>query len=167
MGDYVAKMPIQAPGTLVMAYQPGDQVVAAVVQEWGLNEEQVRMAEDYQAPRPEEDSDDRALWEAYVVGQGTDLESARAASLEELKDLYEAPPEPETPAWEVNDAKETQERVAAAGSAATPESAPGVAGRPADSANKADWIVYVINQGADNDWANASTTTKEDLKNWA
>lgn len=167
MGDYVALQRIQAPGTLVMAYQPGDPVVASVVQEWGLSADQVQMAEDYKAPRPEEDSDDRALWEAYVVGQGADVESARAASLEELKDMYEAPPEPETPAWEVNDAKETQERVAAAGSAATPESAPQPAGRPADSANKADWIVYVTKQGADNDWANATTTTKEDLKNWA
>lgn len=175
MSDYTALVPIQAPGTLVMAYQPGDPVEAAVVQEWGLSEEQVQMSDDYQAPRPEEDSDNRALWEAYVVGQGTDLEAARAASLPELKEMYEAPPEPETPAWQINDAREAQMRAEAAGSSATPAGSGGSAtpvedgeevARPAESANKAEWVAYVLELGADPEWANASSTTKDDLKNW-
>lgn len=169
MSEYVALVPIQAPGTLVMAYRPGDPVAADVVTEWGLGEDQVRPEADYEAPRPVEDSEDRAAWEAYVIGQGTSVEDARAASLEDLRDMYEPPAEPETPVWVLNDEKETQERVAAAGSAATPVSAPVPVSdpdRPADSAVKADWVAYVIDQGGDRAWAEDSSTTKEDLKNW-
>lgn len=168
MTEYEALQKIQAPGTLVIAYQPGDPVLADVVTEWGLTEDQVKPVEGYTPPRPDEESGDRALWEAYVVGQGTNLDDARAASLDELKAMYEAPPEPEIPAWEINDARETQERVEAAASSATPvdAGAPAVVDRPADSANKADWIVYVISHGGDSEWANASSTTKGDLQAW-
>lgn len=170
MGDYVALQKIQAPGTLVMAYNVGDPVLADVVSDWGLTEDQVEMVDGYEAPRPDEGSDDRAQWEAYVVGQGTALDEARAASLDELKAMYEAPPEPETPAWQINDARETQERVEAAASPATPAGSGGtaepVSDRPADSANKADWITYVVEHGGDSDWANSGSTTKSDLQAW-
>lgn len=158
MSDYVARLPIQAPGTLVLAYNEGDPVIAQVVQDWGLTEDQVAPADGYQVPRPAEDSDDRGAWEAYVVGQGTSREDARAASLPELKAMYEAPAEAEPPAWQVNDAE-------AANAELNPDG--GAVERPADSANKADWIAYVVDQGADSDWANASTTTKDDLKSWS
>lgn len=165
MPDYEALQKIQAPGTLVIAYQPGDPVDASVVQEWGLTEDQVAPYDDYEAPRPDDDSDDRAAWEAYVVSKGTSLEDARAAGLDELKAMYEKPPPPETPAWQINDAREAQMRAEAAASPATPAGSV-ESDRPADSANKAEWIIYVIDHGGDSDWANAGSTTKGDLQAW-
>lgn len=170
MSEYEALQPIPAPGTLVMAYQPGDPVVAAVVKDWGLTDEQVKPVDGYEIPRPDEDSDDRAGWEAYVVGQGTSLEDARAASLDELKGMYEAPPPEETPAWEVNDTQEARMTAEAGASPATPAGSGGTAeptsDRPADSANKADWISYVVDHGGDSEWANSGSTTKSDLQAW-
>lgn len=172
MGDYEALQRIQAPGTLVTAYMPGDPISADVVNEWGLNDEQVSKYDSYEPPRPEEDSDDRNGWELYVVGQGTSKEDAKAASLDELRNMYDPPPPEETPAWQINDARETQMRVEAAASSATPAGATvppageQPSDRPATSATKAEWVKFVEAHGADKEWAEASSTTKDDLQNW-
>ena len=103
MGDYIALKAIGAPGTLVNAYNQGDPVSEQVVTDWELVVgEQVQPAEGYEAPRPAEDSADRAAWENYVVGQGKSEEDAKAMSLADLKSAYPPPP---PPAWQVNDEK--------------------------------------------------------------
>jgi hypothetical protein len=155
MAEYIAKKTILMPGTLVAGYQPGDPVSAYTVGLWDLDDEQVEKAEEYQAPRPAGDSTDRVAWEAYVVGQGASEEDARAASLDELKAMYEPPP---APAWEINDSQEAQMTKTA--------SAPKPEDRPADSAKKSDWVAYVVDNGGDADWANASSTTKDELMAW-
>src|SRR4051812_36074642 len=156
VGDYVALKNIQAPGTLVLGYAKGDPVDAIVVKNWALDDTQVAPAEDYVPPRPAEESANRAEWESYVVGQGTSQDDARAASLDELKGMYEAPPPEEAPAWQVNDeqSREAQMTDEAAGSSATPAGSVPVS-RPSDSDPKATWISYVVGQGGDEGWANA------------
>lgn len=159
MSDYIALTYLQAPDSLVFGYAPGDYVAAEVVQDWGLTDEQVEPAPGYQPARPADDNDDRDGWELYVMGQGTSEEDAKAASLDDLKAMYEAPPAPEPPAWQLNDQQATEAETAT-------EAAELSGARPTDSAAKADWIAYVVGQGADETWANASSTTKDDLRNW-
>lgn len=163
VGDYTARVHIKAPGTLIYGYGPGDPVSARVVEEWGLTDDQVVLGDNYQPERPAEDDDDRDAWERYVVGQGTSEEDARAASLDDLKGMYDAPPSPEPPAWEINDKLSDQELAAHQTEVAGASNAQ----RPADSATKAEWIAYVVGQGADEAFANATSTTKDDLRNWA
>lgn len=147
MGDYVALLPIQAPGTLVMAYGPGDPVTAQVVNDWGLTDEQVKPAEDFTAARPTADTNERPPWEAYVIGQGTSVEDAHKASLDELKAMYDPPP---PPAWQLNDAEAPVSK----------------SDRPVDSAKKEEWIAWAVANGASEGWAYDPATTKDDLKNW-
>lgn len=176
MTDYVALQRIPAPGTYVTAYQPGDTLIEQVVRDWGLViGEHVELAADYQPPRPAEDSTDRASWEAYVVGQGTTLEAARVASLDELRGLYE-PPVVEPPAHDLP-ANAAAEGVAGTGlQNATPVTSPTVPveqfepaqpiERPEESALKQVWVDYVIKSGGDPEWARAKDTTKDDLIGW-
>lgn len=163
MSDYIASRRINAPGQYVTAYQPGDGVSADVVSAWELSvPDDVQPAEGYQAPRPAETSTDRAAWEAYVTGQGTDLTEARLASLDALRGLYAAPePEP-TPAWQVNDGVAP---VPAVQPPADPQPDPAqvVPERPAASAPKADWVVWAVDAGADRQWASDDATTKANL----
>jgi hypothetical protein len=170
MPDYIASRRISAPGQYVTAYQQGDPVSADVVSAWELQvPDDVQPAEGYQAPRPSENSADRAAWEAYVTGQGTDLDAARAASIDELRGLHPAPePEP-TPAWQVNDGA-TQVPVVQPPTDASPpadatEATPAPE-RPAQSATKAEWVEWVVAAGADPEWARAKDTTKDDLMNY-
>ncbi len=169
MPDFIAQKRIARPGTYVAGYQAGDPVPAQVVKDWELvvgDDGDVQIADDYQAPRPVEDSNDRASWEAYVVGQGTTLEDARAASLPELRGMYPAPPAPETPAWQVNDATGGATPVTAA-VVPTPSAAPEVSvERPADNALKAEWVEYVVQAGGNSDWARDPSTKKDDLMAW-
>lgn len=154
MAEFIALQDLQAPNTLVIGYRKGDGVTAAVVNEWGLVEgQQVEQDPNWEPERPADDDDDRRTWEAYVLSNGKTQAEVDESSLAELKAMI-APPPP--PAWQVNDEK--------AAEAAKAEEASG--GRPADSAAKADWIAYVVGQGADEAWANASSTTKDDLRNW-
>lgn len=164
-GDYIAQKRIGAPGTMVAAYQAGDEVTADVVEAWGLSvPDQVKPVDGYEAPRPAEESTDRAAWEAYVMGQGTLLEDARAASLGELRGLYDPP---ERPAHEVADAA-----VAAGQVQPIPPDEPAPAPRPEPlprpnaGALKSAWVEYVESAGADPGWASADTTTKDDLMGW-
>lgn len=185
-GDFVAQTRLGAPGTMVNAYQPGDFVPASVVETWGLAiPEQVVPADGYQPERPAEDSDNRVLWEAYVIGQGTTVEDARAASLDELRGMYDAP-EVEPPAHDLP-ASVAPEGVDGTGvgqvqpvppaqadsTAPTPEAdalpdGPGgdAPARPAESDRKAVWVDYVVVAGADEQWARADDTTKADLMAW-
>ncbi len=187
MTDYIALHRINAPGTYAGAYNPGDQVTAQVVTDWQLVVGQdVEAADDYQAPRPHEAETDRAAWEAYVTGQGTSLDDARAASLADLRAMYE-PPVVEPPAHDLP-ANASAEGVAGSGwqhatpvTAATVPSpandpnnfpAPELPERPAESAKKADWVAYVVEAArvradeATQEWAQASDTTKDDLIAW-
>lgn len=165
MPDYIASRRINAPGQYVTAYQQGDPVSAEVVANWALEvPDDVQPAEGYQAPRPAETSTDRAAWEAYVTGQGTDLEGARASSLDELRSMYDAPePEP-TPAWQVADGIAPAPAIQPPADpqpeeAAAPE-------RPAVSAPKSDWVEWaVLQDGVDPVWARDNNTTKADLMN--
>lgn len=151
-GDYTALERIGTPGNpWVTGYQPGDDVPAGAVENWALEVgKQVALNETYQPPRPAEDSDNRATWEAYVIGQGTDLDAARAASLDDLRGLYEAPAEPAPQPVIVPD-----------------DVQPAGTERPADGALKAAWVEYVVTAGADEQWANDPATTKADLVAWS
>jgi hypothetical protein len=170
MPDYIATRRITAPGQYVAAYQQGDGVPAEVVTSWGLQvPDDVEPAEGYQAPRPAENSNDRAAWEAYVTGQGTTLDDARAASIDELRDLYDAPPPEPTPAWQVNDAAPATQPVVPVPmpqEPATPVDEPQQPERPAQSAAKSEWVDWAVAAGADKDWAHAKDTTKDDLMNY-
>jgi hypothetical protein len=178
MTDFIAKHVINAPNSYARAYNPGDPVSAQVVTDWALQAGiDVEPADDYVAPRPTEDSTDRAAWESYVTGQGTSLEDARDASLAELRGMYE-PPVVEPPAHDLP-ANAASEGVAGTGwQNPTPVTvpspvhdpsnapAPEPPERPADSALKADWVDYAVAAGADYEWAHAKDTTKDDLIAW-
>lgn len=171
---FIAQHRIGAPGTLVTAYQAGDPVTDQVVESWGLVvPDDVVPADGYQAPRPAEDSDARTAWEAYVIGQGTTVEDARAASLDDLRGMYPAP-KVDPPAHDLP-ASVAPEGVAGTGATPVqpiPPATPPVdvdrptAERPATSARKADWVDYVIAAGGDQAWATDDTTTKDDLMGW-
>jgi len=170
MPDYFAARRINAPGQYVTAYQPGDAVSADVVSAWELQvPDDVQPAEGYQAPRPSEDSTDRAAWEAYVTGQGTALNDARLASITELRGLYAAPPPEPVPAWQVNDGIQPVPAVQPP-TDPTPvqDGEPATDGpeRPAASATKPEWVTWAVQAGANKEWANASDTTKADLMNY-
>jgi hypothetical protein len=174
MSDYIARQPINAPNSYARAYNPGDPVTAQVVAEWGLAVgTQVEPDGDYTAPRPAEDSDDRAAWETYVVGKGTSLADARAASLDDLRGLYEPDPQPEPPAHDLP-ANAAAEGVDGTGwqnaTPVGPDNIPGpdnTTARPAESAKKDVWVTWVVEQGADRGWAHDPETTKADLIAWA
>lgn len=143
--DYRAQRAIQAPGTMVYAFQRGDDVPAASVENWELTvgeDGDVLPVNADVIPRPEDDAE-RAAWEAYVIGQGTDTTDARAMSLDDLRSTY--------------DADSAEQPVTVPDDGAT---------RPADSDKKALWIDYVVASGGDPGWANADGTTKADLMNW-
>lgn len=146
---YVALTPLRAPGTMVFGFQPGDGVPQDTVENWELVIGVDVMPRDTGVvARPDRDSDDRAAWEAYAIGQGTPVQDARAASLTQLRKT----PEPATDA-------DTGGPVVLADPFAAPE-------RPAPGAKKADWIEYVIATGADKAWANDPSTTKADLQDY-
>lgn len=145
--EYIAQRAIKAPGTMVYAYQRGDDVPAGAVENWELSvgdDGDVLPVNTGIIPRPADDAS-RGEWEGYVIGQGTNTEDARAMSLDELRDAY-AEGDAEQPATVLPDPTNPQ--------------------RPADSEKKAAWISYVEAKGADSAWANASDTTKADLMNW-
>jgi len=170
MSDYVALHRINAPGSYAGAYNPGDPVGADVVANWGLVPGQdVEATDDYQPPRPADDNTDRAAWEAYVVGKGTSIDDARAASLDDLRGMYEPDPEPEPPAHDLPasvapegvDGTGVQNPTPVGGNVPAPADG---GDRPAQSARKADWVDYVVSQGADREWA--ENATKDDLTAW-
>jgi hypothetical protein len=170
MSDYVALTRISPPNSYVNAYGPGDLVSEEVVTNWGLvRGEQVEPVDGYKPPRPDEASTDRAAWEGYVTGQGTDLDTARAASLDELRGLYPAPePEP-VPAWQVNDGATPVDATNVPTPAPVHTDVPAdvpLPERPAASAPKAEWVEYVVTAGGSEEWARSADTTKADLTAW-
>ena len=185
MTDFIALHAINAPNSYARAYNTGDLIIADVVTAWGLSVgDDVEPAEGYKPPRPDEGSNDRAAWEAYVVGQGTTLDDARAASLTDLRGMYDAPPPPEPPAHDLP-ANASPEGVDGTGLNATPVTAdtypspandpavdisegevPDGPERPAESARKAEWVDYVVAAGGDPDWARDDSTTKAELIDW-
>jgi hypothetical protein len=137
MTDFVALHRINAPGTYAGAYGPGDPVTEQVVADWELTVGvDVEAADGYAPTRPAEDSTDRAAWEAYVAGQGTPLDDARAASLDDLKAMHDAPAPPEPPAHDLP-ANAAPEGVAGTGwqnaTPATEENTPSLAAVPDDA----------------------------------
>lgn len=175
MSDYIALRPIYAPNSYALAYGKGDPVTAQVVTDWNLIVgTDVEPADGYTAPRPPEDSDDRAAWETYVVSKGTDPGTASAVSLDDLRAMYEPDPEPEPPHHDLP-ATVAPEGVDGTGwQNATPVTADNTPGpqadpdpsRPAESAKKDEWVQYVKDAGADEAWANDPATTKSDLIAW-
>jgi hypothetical protein len=182
MSDFIALHAINAPNSYARAYNPGDGIDAPVVEAWGLIVgDDVEPADGYRHPRPAEDSNDRASWEAYVVGKGTTLDDARAASLDGLRGMYEPDPAPEPPAHDLP-ANASPEGVDGTGvQNPTPVDDTNIPGpdepaaepadvstpdRPAESARKTDWVEYVIAAGGDETWAHADDTTKADLIAW-
>lgn len=158
MFDYVALRDINAPGSYARAYNTGDPVTAQVVADWNLSIGQdVAPADNYQAPWPGDNSDDRAAWEAYVIGHGADPVAVRNASLDDLRAMYDPPPPPEPPHHDLP-------------ASVAPEGVDGTGihggARPADSAKKEMWVEYVLAQGAPPQWVGADTTTKADLIAW-
>lgn len=141
---------INAPGTLVAGYRRGDAIEPAVVEAWGLIEGQ-----DFAADQPEQvapgatvplarpaDDTDRGAWVAYVVSRGTDPDDADNMGIDELMGLY---PEGE-------------------------QAATGEPVRPAESARKSEWVLYVNDHPQatteDQAWAGDDSTTKADLIAW-
>lgn len=174
MSDYTAKRPLYAPNSYALAYNTGDPVTAQVVTDWGyIVGADVEPAADYTAPRPAEDSDDRAAWEMYVISKGTSPEDARSVSLDDLRGMYEPDPDPEPPhhdlpasaAPEGVDGTSWQNATPVTADN-TPGPATGDAPRPPESAKKDEWVAYVLARGADPDWANDTNTTKADLIAW-
>lgn len=176
MSDFVALHPINAPGSYARGYNTGDAVPAQVVDDWGLAVgDDVEPADGYDAPRPADGNDDRAAWEAYVVAKGTTVADAKAASLDELRGMYEPPPPPEPPAHDLP-ASVSPEGVDGTGvqnatqftadNIPTPTEplAEDTPERPAQSARKVEWVEYVVALGADWRWADAAT--KDDLVTW-
>lgn len=144
---FVALRALQAPGTMVFGFQPGDPVPAGTVESWELViGTDVRPTNTAAVPRPD-DSAGRAEWEAYAIGQGMPIPDAQAASLEDLR----ATPEPE-PDEHGNPAE------------AKPLPDPDAPmERPGDDARKAEWVSYAKSLGADETWADDKATTKADL----
>lgn len=175
MSDFVAQHDLYAPGSYARGYSTGDPVSAQVVADWDLAvPDDVRPADDADIPRPAEDSDDRNAWEAYVMASGTSAADAKAASLDELRGMYEPPPEPEPPAHDLP-ASVAPEGVDGTGwqnaTQFTADNIPHPAadetsGRPAPSARKSDWVEYVVAQGGNEVWARDPGTTKDDLAAW-
>jgi hypothetical protein len=152
--EFVALRAFGPPGSMVNGYQRGDRVAADVVERWGLvvgEEGHVMPLRSDASPRPADDDEDRAAWEAYALAQGWSDGDAKAASLDDLRAIPE--PEPDehgnpAPAEQLPD----------------PTAAPV---RPDDGAVKADWVSYVVRSGGDEEWATAKATTKADLQAWA
>jgi hypothetical protein len=171
--DFVALHRICAPGSYAGAYNAGDPVLANVVTDWDLQVGvDVEPTGDYRPPRPADDNTDRNVWEAYVIGKGTDLDAARAASLNDLRGMYEPDPQPEPPAHDLP-ASAAPEGVDGTGvqnpTPVTADNTPtpdDTATRPAQSARKAEWADYVVAEGGPEQWARADTTTKDDLIAW-
>lgn len=172
MSDFVALHPINAPGSYARGYNAEDLVPAQVVDDWDLAVGvDVKPAEGYEAPRPDDDNNDRAAWEAYVMVKGTSADDAKAASLDELRGMYDPPPPPEPPAHDLP-ASVAPEGVDGTGLQNAWKPVAGLRNdraydepdRPAQSARKADWIEYVVARGADRDWADMAT--KDDLVTW-
>lgn len=176
MSDFIARQRIPANGGYVTAYQPGDLVTAQVVTDWDLTiGEQVTPSDGYTAPRPADDDQNRTAWEAYVTGQGTTIDDARAASLDDLRGMYDAPKTepgahdlPATVAPEGVDGTGVRPDPAIPPADDQGNTTPAGTGpeRPAASAKKADWVEYAVAAGADADWARADDTTKADLESW-
>jgi len=153
MDEFVAITAFGPPGSMVNGYQRGDKVDAAVVERWNLTvgeDGQVMPLRSDAVARPDDDSDDRRAWEAYAIARGWSTADARSVALDDLKDIPE--PEPD-----------------ADGNPAPAETLPDPTARPIrpdDGEVKAAWIAYVVGNGADEEWANAKTTTKADLQAW-
>lgn len=142
--DYTALVPLRAPGTMVFGYRAGDGVPASVVESWDLVVgEQVSPTSTGVIARPEDD--DRRHWEAYAIGQGWTADAARAASLDDLQGIEQTEGADPEPLPDPN--------------APLP--------RPEPSALKSDWIAYVLQEGADPNWANDKATTKADLQDYS
>lgn len=153
MSTYTALGSIAPPGSLVFGYHRGDRVEEGVVENWHLvvGEDVVEgelpteeLPTTVPVARPSEDAT-RADWEAYAVANGMEPEKAAEVAQEDLEAVE--PVEPETVEVPV-------------------ETAP--TDRPAESANKAEWIAYVTANGSDADrmWAKADGTTKANLIAW-
>lgn len=176
--DFIAQHRINAPGSYAGGYMRGDTVAAQVVSDWGLRiPDDVTPADDYRPARPADD-DSRATWEAYVTARGTSAEDASAASLDELRGMYEPDPEPDPPAHDLpaNAAPEgvdgtgwqnaTTVNVPAPGDDPQNRPAEPAPERPADSARKDAWVEWAVESGADPQWARDPDTTKDELKAW-
>lgn len=139
---------ITPPGALVAGYHRGYEIHPAVVENWELVEGVDWSADPPDStpdaapvlPRPVDDSD-RGAWVAYVVSRGTPATDAEGMDLDVLMGLY-----PE-------------------GEEADDEPA-----RPADSARKSEWVLYVNDHpratAEDQAWAGDDSTTKADLQAW-
>lgn len=151
--EFVAMTSFGPPGSMIKGYNRGDKVPATVVDAWGLTvgeDGHVMPLRTDAAPRPADDDEDRAAWEAYAIGQGWDTGDARAASLDDLREI----PEPEP---------DEHGNPAPAEPLPDPTAAPV---RPEDDAVKAEWVDYVVRSGGDENWATAKGTTKADLQAW-
>lgn len=139
--EFTALEPIAAPDSFAFGYMRGDAVGADVVKNWGL-EVGVQVCEGDLAEevRPNE---------AGAAQPGPEANYAAWQT------------------WAVANGMPQAEAEAASMEQLQGWNAPDdSAGRPADSAVKADWVAYVEANGADVSWAEASTTTKADLQAW-
>lgn len=138
---------INAPGTLVAGYRAGDPIEPSVIEAWGLVEgddyrTDAPRAETPAVPRPADDTD-RGAWVAYALSRGADPDRLDTMDLAEIMDRYP----------EVDD-----------------EGSEADYPRPAESARKSEWVLYVTDHphatAEDSAWAGDDSTTKADLMAW-
>lgn len=153
---YTALGNLAAPGTLVYGYRRGDEVPDSVVENWGLtigeNGDVIDGPLDAVdtpvggAPVRPGVEDNRSTWEAWGIANGMTPEEADAASQEDLE------------------AAGPQEHGAVADQTEVDHP------RPADSAKKSEWVLYVNDHpqatAEDQAWAGDDSTTKADLQGW-
>lgn len=151
---YRAADVIHSP-TGVRAYNPGDDVDASVVENWGLVVgRQVLPANVNVIPRPAGNAK-RAEWEAYWLGQGLDQAEIDDMTRDQMADRK--------PEFEVVD---PSARVDGVQIVANPQGdvvaeqateQTNVPEPPGSDAKKADWVAYAMARGMDEQTAHDST----------
>lgn len=139
--DFIAQQIIKT-STGARAYNPGDDVTAAAVENLGLViGEQVLPANVHVIPRPAGNAK-RADWEAYWLGQGLDREEVDGMTRDQMADrdpVFDVPDD-------VNDAVNIN-----------PNPQPVTVPLPHSNATKAEWVEYAVARGMPRDAANDST----------
>jgi hypothetical protein len=152
--EYRATAVIHSP-TGVRAYNPGDDVDASVVENWGLVVgQQVLPANVNVIPRPAGNAK-RAEWEAYWLGQGIGQEEIdgmtrdQMAAREPVFEVAEPVDQPDGVQLVANPEGDT---VAEQATAQTNVPEP-----PGSDAKKADWVAYAVARGMNEQTAQDST----------
>jgi hypothetical protein len=121
------------------------------------------------ALRPGPESN-RAAWESWAVANGWTAEDAAAGSQDDLEAIEAAPLATPVPADKATGTDFQNATPVTADNTPGPAEAAADVARPAESAKKSDWVLYVNDHpqatSEDQAWAGDDTTTKADLIAW-